>query len=70
MLERAWGRGTFIHYWWDCKLLRPSGNKCGKCRKLKINDWILLSSSATPRRVPKDCPDTHSACHCCSAHNS
>ena len=37
MLVRKWRKGTFLHCWWECKLLRPLLKTVWKVlKKLKI----------------------------------
>lgn len=55
--------GALIHCWWDCKLPRPSGNKCGKIKKLKINRSYCpsLPPWAYSQRTAHSTPDARSA---------
>jgi hypothetical protein len=49
-------RGTFLHCWWDCKLVEPLWKSvCWFLRKLDI---VLLEDPAIQRRhiYPKDAP--------------
>ena len=36
MLERAWRKGTLLHYWWECQLVQPLWRTVGSFLK-KLN---------------------------------
>jgi hypothetical protein len=46
MLARMWKNGTFIHCWWECKLIQPLWKTVQKLlKKLKA---VLPYDTATP----------------------
>ena len=43
MLERVWGKGTLVHFWWDCELVQPLWKAVWRClRKLPFDPAIPL----------------------------
>jgi hypothetical protein len=70
MLVRMWEKGTFIHCWWECKLVQPLWKTIWRLLK-KLNIDLPRDPAIPPLGMyPKECDSGYSIGTCTPIFNA